>query len=920
MNRLQRAGITPREAEVLSLLGQRLTNAEIAGRLFISVRTVESHVSSMLAKLDVADRHELRRVTSASRIAPPRLPRFHTSFVGRAVEVDAVGVLLDDRRLVTVVGPPGVGKTRLAVEVARTKADAFGVATWFVDLAPLHSPVVPEAIGEAVVRSLNAVPQAGQSLGETVASVVGAGSALVLLDNCEQVVEEAAGVVDDLLGAADDLRVLATSREPLALVAETVYQVEPLPVPPPSHVASAAAVREYAAAELFVDRATSASVDFKFGAANAATVATLCRRLDGLPLAIELAAARVRAFPTNELVAHLDERFELLSRGARPAERRHRALREAIDWSYELLDDDERALFDRLGVFPASFDFDAAAAVVTRDGGGSDVVRLLPALVDKSLVATTGGENCRRYRLLETLRAYAADRLERRGGADAAHDRHLEWYLALAEQAVPELRGSRGSEWLARLDEDYDNIRAALAWSLGGGDCGSGLRLAALLWWYWFMRGRFTEGRCWIEQLLEAAPGAPSGHRADAWRALGVLAQFEGEYEAASDAFERSYALHSQSGDEMGVGQALNGRGIVAWYRGDFDVAVASWTRFLESCRRRSDDRGVAVALNNLGLVAREQGRYIESQELLEQSRASYQELGDEQGVSSALSNLAQVHCERDEYEQAASLQARALELREAVGDVHGIATTLALQAGISVVRGRFGPAEELFARSLEVADDSGDRRRVAYAICGLGDVARLRGHAAAAIARYDEALAMFRKAGERLGIATILNGLASAAATTGERDHAAACAIEALELNRHMGHCKGIATTQHVLARIARGDGDDDRAGALDRTALNDFHKLGCRLGSACCLEGLAEHNRRRSNPGEAALLLGSAYALREAIGAPVPPVDRPAIDRLIDALQCQCGDEEFAAQWRDGRTAPVAAVVARASRDPGT
>ena len=378
INRLQRAGITPREAEVLSLLGQRLTNAEIAGRLFISVRTVESHVSSMLAKLGVADRHELRRVASASRIAPPRLPRFHTSFVGRAVEVDAVGVLLDDRRLVTVVGPPGVGKTRLAVEVARTKADASGVATWFVDLAPLHSPVVPEAIGDAVVRSLNAVPQAGQSLGETVASVVGAGSALVLFDNCEQVVEEVAGMVDDLLGAADDLRLGDDSCDH--------WRWSPRPSTKSSRCRFRHRVtlrrprrcREYAAAELFVDRASSASVDFKFGAANAATVATLCRRLDGLPLAIELAAARVRAFPTNELVAHLDERFELLSRGARPAERRHRALREAIDWSYELLDDDERALFDRLGVFPASFDFDAAAAVVTRDGGGSDVVRLLP--------------------------------------------------------------------------------------------------------------------------------------------------------------------------------------------------------------------------------------------------------------------------------------------------------------------------------------------------------------------------------------------------------------------------------------------------------------------------------------------------------------------------------------------------------------
>ncbi|MGH9136419.1 MAG: ATP-binding protein [Acidimicrobiales bacterium] len=915
MERVEQAGVTPREAEVLALLGQRLSNAEIGERLYISVRTVESHVSALLTKLGAVDRRALGKLAAASRTARPPLPRFRTSFVGRSAEIGALGQLLDLRRVVTLVGPPGVGKTRLALEVANARTDTRGTPTWFVDLAPLRAPVAPSAVSDLLVRALNAVPQAGQSLHDVLASVVGAAPSLLVVDNCEQVVEEAAGVVVELLAAADEVCVLATSREPLALADETVYDVEPLLVPTSDDVPSAAAAGASPAVQLFVERATAASARFELTATNAAAVATLCRRLDGLPLAIELAASRVRAFPTSELVAHLDQRFALLSGGARTADRRHRTLREAIDWSYEQLADDERELFDRLGVFPADFDFDAAAAVADVGGGRAAVVRLLPALVDKSLVATTGGEADRRYRLLESLRAYAIERLEGSGELGAARLRHRDWYHGLVERAAPELRGPHERTWLARFDEEYDNLLAALQSSLDDDDGERGVRTATHLSFYWWVRGRYAEGRRWLEQLVDASPGAPAGVRAEAWKGIGWLADDAGAYDVSSAAFERSLALSRELGDEMAIGKALNGLGNVSWKRGDFDEAIASWSEFLASCRRRSDEIGVATALNNLGLVVREQGRYAEAEALLVECCDTYSRLGSDQGVASALSNLGSIHLERGDYRRATDVLTEALEIRESIGQVQGIAKTLSTQAAIETARGRFAAADELYARIIEIGGESGDRQRIAYGICGRADVAHLCGDCERAIARYEEALAIFRKLCEPLGQANVLVGLASAAVAVGERAHGAACADEALEHYRHMGHRHGIAAAHHVLARIARLAGDEHRAADLDRNALLGFDELGCRLGVASCLEGLAEHHRR-ADPAESALLLAAAAATRDAIGAPVPPVDRPAIDAMVDALQADLGEEQFTARWREGRAAWLAEVLARAGR----
>ena len=357
---LTRAGVTEREAEVLWAVAERLRNREIAERLHVSVRTVESHIAALLRKLGAADRAalvetavELRRVARTDIALPAPL----TSLVGRDRETDELIALLEAHRLVTLIGPAGVGKTRLALHVAAIQADQFTGGIRFADLAPVQL----ELVGDALARALGVVPEPGWPLRDILREAAATMTFLLIIDNCEHVVAQLAEIVADLLGAGQ-LRVLATSREPLGVPGELTYPVPTLQVPAP-HAADADTIDTYEAVRLFVDRATTASPGFTLTDAVAPAVAALCQRLDGLPLAIELAASRMRTFGPVELVEHLDHRFELLSAGARTALPRHRTLRSAIDWSYELLDGEERALFDLLGAFPADFDFQAVQSV-----------------------------------------------------------------------------------------------------------------------------------------------------------------------------------------------------------------------------------------------------------------------------------------------------------------------------------------------------------------------------------------------------------------------------------------------------------------------------------------------------------------------------------------------------------------------------
>jgi predicted ATPase/DNA-binding XRE family transcriptional regulator len=579
--------------------------------------------------------------------AEPRtnLPAALTACIGREAERAEVAVRLATARLVTLTGPGGCGKTRVALQIAADLAEA-GTApegarpaespeledgVWLVELAALGDPaLVPQAVAEVLaVRE-----EPGRTLLETLPEALADRRLLLVLDNCEHLLEACARLADALLRACPHLRLLATSRRPLGMPGEVVRPVPPLGVPPPEAGAGAdpATLMRYPAVRLFAERAAGAAPGFAVTSRNAPAVAAICRRLDGLPLALELAAARARGLAPEHLASRLDEPFRLLASGSAAALPRQQTLRATVDWSHNLLSEAERVLFRRLAVFAGGFALEAAEAVGA-DGGdagrGGDVDTLLPGLVDASLVVAGGEpEGAPRYGLLETLRSYAGERLEASGEAETIRGRHAGYYLGLAQQATAGLDGPEQAAWLDLLEGEHDNLRQALRWLAERGDAGQAVRLGATLSTFWRHRGYLSEGRAQLEVLL-ALPGAapPSPERVQALQMAGELAHLQADYGAARALGEEGLALRRALGDRCGLGGALSYLGVIVREQGDYPTARA----LLEESLRLDGEVGrhysMAHSHIRLGEVAHAEGDYAQARHHYEASRALFESL-----------------------------------------------------------------------------------------------------------------------------------------------------------------------------------------------------------------------------------------------------------------------------------------------------
>lgn len=583
----------------------------------------------------------LARPGRPAQLAPslPRLPLPLTRFFARPDDLATVRRRLASARLLTLTGAGGVGKTRLALETAHAVAREYPDGVWLIDLAGLREgSLVPQT----VARVLGLPEQAARSTDETLLSALRDRHLLLIADNCEHLLEACARLFDTLLRYCPDVRILATSRETLRIDGEHVWPVRPLAVPPPRQPVSADGIGDYPAIQLFVDRAAAVQPEFALTAQNAASVAQICQRLDGIPLAIELAAARVTSFPLHELAARLEDRFRLLTEGSRVAAPRHQTLRAALDWGYTLLTEAERMLLWRLSIFAGGWTMAAAEGVVAGDGLPADeVAPLLSRLVTKSLVQVEHPEGGMRYRLLEPIRQYAAEYLAASGEAATWHQRHADHFLTLAEEAGPALATGERSGWLMQLEEEHDNLRAALRRLIAQGD-GAAVRLAAALGPFWHVRRYFREGRQWLEQALALSSEVPDAVRARALEGLGELARNEGDYAAARAALEASRALFEGLGDRRSYATALRNLGIVAQNQDNPDFALA--TTLFEECiavqRTLDDQLAVMICLLDLGGVAFEQADYALARRYYENALERARELGAKRPATNAIVNL----------------------------------------------------------------------------------------------------------------------------------------------------------------------------------------------------------------------------------------------------------------------------------------
>jgi predicted ATPase/DNA-binding XRE family transcriptional regulator len=793
-----------------------------------------------------------------------RLPLPATSFVGRARELAEVRCLLGASRLVTLTGVGGCGKTRLALETARAIERETAGEVRLVDLAPLAEPgLVPQA----VARALPVPEQPGRPLLDALTAWLAGQRLLLVLDNCEHLLDACAGLAAAVLRACPDVRLLVTSREALGVAGERAWPVPPLALPPAGAGAGRRARGWAEAVQLFVERAAVIRPGFGLTDQNAAAVAEVCRRLDGLPLAIELAAARLNVLTVEQLADRLGDRFRLLTGGSRTALPRQQTLQATLDWSYALLTEPEQAMLRRLAVFAGGCSLAAAEAVCPGAGvEPADVLDLLGRLVAKSLVVmeeqpAPGDHPEARYRLLETVRQYAAERLLEAGEERAVRERHRDWGLALAERG-----GSTGSRralvaWLDHLDAEYDNLRAALGWCLEH-EPPAALRLVSAIDVFWQVRVHYSEALRWLSRALTESPER-TGQRARVLLTAGKLLRMQGEHARARAWDEEALAISRRLADPRLIAAALGELGGVCFWSGDFDRAGRVLAEGLTLARSAPDAIAAQTCLYFAGRLAAAQGDYPRARTLLAEALDLWRQERDLAGLATPLRELGIVALWAGDADRARSLVTEALAGARQAGAATLVAIAQAYLGQIAAWQGELDRAGEWFETSLAAARAANYGHLIALSLLGLGQIAVRRGEAARAVALLEESLTRCDQMDYRPGRAATLHWLGLAAWRQGAPALALVRLGESLGLRRGMGERLGLTECLEALATVAAGTG---------RSLV-------------------------------AAQLLGAAEAGRAAIGAPLPPADRAEHAATAQAARAALGDDAFAAAWAAGQ-----------------
>jgi predicted ATPase/class 3 adenylate cyclase len=734
---------------------------------------------------------------------PNNLPQQVTSFIGREKQVEEVTDRMGRTRLLTLTGAGGSGKTRLSLQIAADLLDRYFDGAWLVELAPLTDPAL---VPQAVAHALGIKEEPGKPVLKTVMEWLKPKRLLLILDNCEHLIAACASLATDLLRSCPNVHILASSREPLNISGEQSFRVPSLALPDPKGVQTMEALSQFEAVRLFIERAQAVQPSFAVTNTNAPAVAQVCFHLDGIPLAIELAAARVRALSVEEINARLDNRFRLLTGGSRTALPRQQTLRALIDWSYDLLTEKEKALLCRLAVFAGGWTLEAAEKVVA--GGDEqealedfEVLDLLTALVDKSLVAYEEdyqkAEETRgsRYRLLETVRQYAGERLGERGEAEVVRDNHLSWCVALADKAGPHLQGPDGTAWLTCLETEHDNLRAGLTWAGTSSErAGQGLHLAGILAPFWHIRGHWSEAR----SHLEAALGQEGAE-----------------------------------GSTMDRARALNALGTFAFRNGDWQMARRVWEQALAISREMGNRNFEAANLSNLGNIQVALGDFEAALSLYEQALAINLEMGNRTGEAANLYGLGNVKSGHGEWEAARSHFEQSLAICREIGNNSSQILTLQLLGSVLYKQGQRGAAHSHWEQALLLSRELGNRSGEARILRELGIAALDQGALPEARRYFVQCLILRRQLGEHVGVLDALEDWA--ALTLAEGDAArAACLLSARQ-------------REYQSLSVAWAPDQKDRHEKIRSAAHSalgdDAFRAACDAGQAMTLEQAADY-----------------------------------------------------------------------------
>lgn len=762
-------------------------------------------------------------------VSKNNLPIQLSSFIGRQKEKDEIIDLVKENRLVTLIGAGGIGKTRLSLEAARAVLNTFPNGLWLVELASLSDPAL---VPQTVFTTLGLVEQSGRSLLEILTDFLRSKQALLIFDNCEHLIQACAQLVQHLLSSCPDLRILATSREALGIPGETLHLVPTLTTPDPLHT-TLETLHHYEAVQLFVDRARTVLASFELTEENVPAIAQICRNLDGIPLAIELAAARVKLLNVEEIAERLEDRFRLLTGGTRTALPRHQTLLALIDWSHDLLSEPERVLLRRLSIFAGSWTLEAAEGVATDrwdpkientpaidDLQTTDVLDLLTSLVNKSLITVENNSGQEiRYAMLETIRQYAREKLLQADEETLLRKRHAAYFVDLAERAEPNLRAHDMVSWLDRMEAEHENIRSALEWALDG-DIEAELRLASALLWFWHIRGHMNEGVEWLERALSieaidqgSQPRTPrrAKIRGKALNASGSLMVMNQEPARASIRLEESLALFKELGPagKRGMAYALLRSALLPSAR---DRTKEMLLQSLAWFREIGDKFGVTETLLQLsGLVQNEDPQRAVS--MVEEKLALSRQLGDQDGIAAALSSLADLAVARDDYEQAIRLYAESLVEARTVKNLSSISLTLGSFGDVFFWQGNYGQATKTYEEALAFVQEHGYRFHIAFYFYSLGILAWFRGEYSQAMQQVNRSHPIFRDIGHHWLVVSSLHTLGDIALANGNIEEAEQWYEDELKLSQKNQLEAPQIFAMEGLAKVAWASGDYDRA-----------------------------------------------------------------------------------------------------------
>jgi predicted ATPase/class 3 adenylate cyclase len=789
------------------------------------------------------------------------LPLVLTSFIGREREISEIKQLVSSCRLLTILGVGGSGKTRLSLRVAAELTGHFTHGIWFVDLAPLSNPSL--AI-QALYSTLPVREEEGMPLLQTITSYLRHKEMLLILDNCEHLLPGVSHFVEAILLGAPQVKILTTSREALGISGETVWWIPSLTFPPPGSQLEHADVVKYEAVQLFLSRAKAVKPDFVLNGENALAVTQICAHLDGLPLAIELAAARTKVLAAQEIAARLGDRFRLLV-GSRTALMRQQTLQALIDWSYDLLTEQEQTLLQRLSLFAGGCTLQAIEDVCS---GGSvkagDVLDLVSRLVDKSLVIAQPQGTHIRYHFLETIQQYSQARLSESGKSTGLRRKHAHHFLKMAEASYGQLWGPKQAYWLAQLEAEYDNLRQALEWTAARATRKEMyLRLTRSLWRFWSIRGYFSEGRAWLAAALARYPDAPPAMLAHALRGAGILAAQQGDYLQAKLLHEQSLALFQQIDDRLGTARQLTVLGEIAWVQGDYALSLELTEASLVQMRAVGDREGIAVVLGQMGVLARDRGQNEQARELLNESLKLSREQEDKQMTALALKYLGVVEYCLGEYQRALDLFEAALTLYRELKDKLGISNVLQQMAYVAKERGEFKRSTRLFRECLDLKQELGERLGIAYALANLAEIAIYQGRYPMVVELTEQSTKLFQELGAKRGIVFSLGLRGYAAHYQGQYETALDLARKCLALATEIGAPRLAAYGKELMGLVAYVDGDLEKARNLLLEALGNFREVGDRRSMAVTWINLARVAYRQGDHECALSFLNESVSL---------------------------------------------------------